>query len=70
MTSPLEDDVRQIQLSSKQTNPGMADVAMLQTFEKLKQKADPNDQKLRDEAYNARLHAQYEAQQKRIEALV
>lgn len=44
----------------------MADVVTLQTFEKLKQK----DQKLRDEAYNARLHAQYEAQQKRIEALV
>jgi len=43
---------------------------MLQIFEKLRQKADPNDQKLREEAYNARLHAQFEAQQKRIEALV
>lgn len=48
----------------------MADVVMLQIIEKLKQKADSNDQKLRDEAYNARLHAQYEAQQKRIETLV
>jgi hypothetical protein len=48
----------------------MADVVMLQIIEKLKQKADPNDQRRRDEAYNARLHAQYEAQQKRIEALV
>lgn len=48
----------------------MTDIVLLQTFERLKQKADPEDQKRRDEAYNARLHAQYEAQQKRIESLV
>lgn len=47
----------------------MTDVNCLQIFEKLKTTPDAAAQKAEDEAYIARLHAQFAAQQKRIEAL-
>jgi len=48
----------------------MTDVNCLQIFEKLKSAPDAAAQKVHDEAYTARLHAQFEAQQRRIETLV
>jgi len=48
----------------------MTDLNCLQIFEKLKTAPDAAAQKAHDEAYNARLHAQFEAQQRRIETLV
>lgn len=48
----------------------MTDVNCLQIFDKLKTKPDAAAQKTAEEAHTARLHAQYEAQQKNIETLV
>lgn len=65
MTSPPEDDVSILLLYfTRLEHTTMTDVNCLQIFEKLK-----TAQKAEDEAYNARLHAQFAAQQKRIEAL-